>query len=66
MNPIIQAFRSIELSSIWFRDMRSKQWKLLFDYYNERNEKKLSMSCVPCYIKVRNFIKQEIENGNIQ
>ena len=31
-------------------------WRKAFNYYNSKNDKPLSMSCIPCYMKVLSFI----------
>jgi len=37
-------------------------WRKAFEIYNEQNDKKLSMSCRPCYMKVYKYFKSEVSN----
>lgn len=38
-----------------------KKWQRYFGYYNANNKHKLSMSCIVCYFKVYEYIKQELQ-----
>lgn len=39
---------------------KRKEWLTLFNYYNEKNDKKIYPGCRPCFPKVYLFIQKEI------
>lgn len=41
---------------------KRKEWLTLFHYYNEKNDKKIYPGCRPCFPKVYQFIKMELQN----
>ena len=36
---------------------KNPTWIKAFELYNDNNERKLGMSCRPCYMKVLKFVK---------
>lgn len=36
------------------------EWKVLFDFYNENHAIKLGIGCMPCYVKVRSYVKNQL------
>lgn len=38
----------------------NEHWKILFEFYNTKNEKRLGLGCMSCYIKVYQFCKNEL------
>lgn len=40
----------------------SVAWKRAFEFHGEKTGSPLSMSCAPCYLKVRAFIASAVEH----
>lgn len=41
--------------------IKNDNWSILFDFYNSKNQKKISMGCFPCYRKVYFFTRDYLQ-----
>lgn len=39
-------------------------WEVLFNFYNEHHERKLSLGCFPCYVKVYMWTRDKLKELN--
>lgn len=63
MSDKIRASLTDALSALWAdrNPVPNRHWKVLFDYYNSKNVKKLGMGCKPCFKKVFDFCLNELK-----
>lgn len=58
---VVKAFGNVDPQNVIREFYSNKEnWVTLFDYYNSKNEIKISPGCMPCFPKVYFFIKKEL------
>jgi hypothetical protein len=59
---VLNAYEKVKgVSVLQSRYSNNDDWKVLFNYYNEYNDKHLGMGCFPCFTKVLLFIGDKIK-----
>lgn len=63
-DEVIKAYEFV-IARPFFRStvIDKEHWKILFNYYNSfKSNEPLTMSCIPCYTKVLQFVSSQLKN----